>query len=573
MRVAGGLAALLLGTGIVIVQPAATALTPSEIANIARQITVRIDGANTGSGVIIERQGNVYTVVTNWHVVQLKGNYTLQTPDGKRYTFNNSQVKPLPGVDLAVFQFTSNQNYRVAEKGNSDQVALGTNIAVAGYPQDTPDIRFLRGEISTLVTKPKDGYAFVYDIGGFPGMSGGAILDEQGKLVGIHGRATTRPDTNATTVLGIPLKTYLSIAPSAQPVATAPAPKLTNTPISTATEPKPVNPFPFVFPLSRQPLSPLTLPSVAKFTLEKTLIGHSQKVIKYSDNGSFLEGEVNSVTISSDGKTLASGSGDGTIKIWNLATGQEIRTLIGYKYGDNLVAFSPDGKTLASGGSHSNRTIKIWNIVTGQEVRTLKGDLDKTTSIAFSPNGKTLASRGGYSTIKVWNVGTGQEVRTLKGHSGVLWTVAFNPDGKTLASGSGDGTIKIWNLATGQTIRTIYSRSSVKSIAFSPNGKTLASGSEDKTIKIWNVATGQEITNFTGHSSFVNSVAFSPDGKTLASGSWDNTIKIWNVATGQEITTLNGHSDSVSSVTFSPDGKTLASGSSDATIKIWRLSE
>jgi len=217
MRVAGGLSALLLGTAIVIVQPAATALTPSEVAAIAQQITVRIDGANTGSGVIIERQGNVYTVVTNWHVVQLEGNYTVQTPDAKRYTFNNSQVKRFSGVDLAVFQFTSNANYRVAEKGNSDQVALGTNISVAGYSQGTSDIKFLRGAISSRVSNPKDGYAFVYDIGGFPGMSGGAILDEQGKLVGIHGRATTRPDTNATTVFGIPLRTYLSLAASVNP--------------------------------------------------------------------------------------------------------------------------------------------------------------------------------------------------------------------------------------------------------------------------------------------------------------------------------------------------------------------
>jgi hypothetical protein len=217
MRVAGVLSALLFGTAIIIVQPVATALTPSEIAEIAQQITVRIDGANTGSGVIIERQGNVYTVVTNWHVVQLEGNYTVHTPDGKKYTFNHSQVKQFRGVDLAIFQFTSNENYRVAEKGNSDLIKLGINISVAGYPQGTSDIKFIRGAISSRVSNPKDGYAFVYDIGGFPGMSGGAILDEQGKLVGIHGRATTRPDTNATTVLGIPLNTYLQLAPAPKP--------------------------------------------------------------------------------------------------------------------------------------------------------------------------------------------------------------------------------------------------------------------------------------------------------------------------------------------------------------------
>jgi WD40 repeat protein len=563
MRVAGGLAALLLGIGIVIVQPAATALTPSEVAEIAKQITVRIDGANTGSGVIIERQGDIYTVVTNWHVVQLEGNYTVQTPDGKRYTFNNSQVKPLPGVDLAVFQFTSNQNYRVAEKGNSDQVALGTNIAVAGYPQDTPDIRFLRGEISTLVTKPKDGYVFVYDIGGFPGMSGGAILDEQGKLVGIHGRATTRPDTNATNVLGIPLKTYLSLASSVQPVATPPAPKLPN---PLALPPK------LALPL---PVPSLTTPPAAKFTLAKTLIGHSQKVIKINNDSSYLQGAVDSVAISPDGKTLASSSWDDTIKIWNIATGQEIHTLNHNHSSQNSIALSPDGKTLASGFGDMgySRTIRIWNVVTGKEITTIKRRLDAMTSIAFSPNGKTLASRGGYSIIKIWNVTTWEEILTLKGHSGVPWSVAFSPDSKTLASGNGDGTIKIWNLATGQTIRTLYTRFSVKSVAFSPDGKTLASCGETKTIKIWNVATGQEIRTLNGHSHWVNSVAFSPDGKTLASGSGDNTIKLWNMATGQEITTFKGHSDSVKSVAFSPDGRTLASGSWDATIKIWRLSE
>ncbi|QLE56224.1 trypsin-like peptidase domain-containing protein [Nostoc sp. TCL26-01] len=543
MRVAGVLSALLLGITVVIVQPAATALTPKEISEIAQQITVRIDGANTGSGVIIERQGDIYIVVTNWHVVQLEGNYTVQTPDGKRYTFNKSQVKQFSGVDLAVFQFTSNANYRVAEKGNSDQVALGTNISVAGYPQGTSDIDFRRGAISRLVRNPKDGYAFVYDIGGFPGMSGGAILDEQGKLVGIHGRAITRPDTNATTVYGIPLKTYLSLAPSVQPIATAPAP----TPTPTPKPPQSIT------------STPVNLNnSSGNFVLAKTLKGHSNWV--------------KSVAISPDGRTLASGSYDNTIKIWNIATGEEIRTLNGHSYDVWSVAISPDGRTLASGSN--DRTIKIWNIATGEEIRTLKGHSDWVWSVAISLDGRTLASGSRDETIKIWNIATGQEIRTLKGVFSWVRSVAISPDGRTLASGSDDRTIKIWNIATGQEIRTLNSHSgSVYSVAISPDGRTLASGSSDKTIKIWNIATGQEIRTLNGHSNWVNSVAFSPDGRTLASGSNDKTIKIWNVVTGQEIRTLNGHSDSVRSVAFSPDGRTLASGSSDATIKIWRLSE
>jgi tetratricopeptide (TPR) repeat protein len=216
MRFAGGLPAVLFGTAIVIVQvQVASALTPAEV---AQQITVRIDGANTGSGVIIEHQGSNYTVVTNWHVVQEKGNYTVYTQDSKQYTI--SQIKRLPNVDLAVFQFTSNQNYQVAQKGNSDQVTLGKSIYVAGYPEGTSDLQFLSGSISSLVRNPKDGYALVYTVNAFPGMSGGPILDEQGKLVGIHGRVKTRPDTNATTVYGIPLKTYLSLISANLPVAT-----------------------------------------------------------------------------------------------------------------------------------------------------------------------------------------------------------------------------------------------------------------------------------------------------------------------------------------------------------------
>ncbi|MBW4642792.1 MAG: serine protease [Goleter apudmare HA4340-LM2] len=215
MRVAGGFPAILFGTAIAIVQlQIATGLQPTEISPIAQQITVRIDGAGTGSGIIIERQDNtkekIYTVVTNRHVVQEQGSYTVYTPDGKQYPFNHNQARQLPGVDLAVFQFTSNQSYRVVEKGNSENLPLGTTIHIAGYPQGTRNIRFLSGTISGRETNPKDGYAFIYTVNGFRDMSGGPVLDEQGKLVGIHGRAITDPETNATTVYGIPLNTYLS---------------------------------------------------------------------------------------------------------------------------------------------------------------------------------------------------------------------------------------------------------------------------------------------------------------------------------------------------------------------------
>ncbi|WP_424094508.1 caspase family protein [Moorena producens] len=284
-----------------------------------------------------------------------------------------------------------------------------------------------------------------------------------------------------------------------------------------------------------------------------------------------------SVSFSSDGKTLASGSGDMTIKLWNLETGKEIHTLKGHDSKVKSVRFSPDAKTLAS-GSFDN-TIKLWNLETGKEIHTLEGHDSQVNSISFSPDGKSLASGSSDKTIKLWNLDTGKEIRALQGHDDWVTSVSFSPDGKTLASGSKDKTIKLWNLEKGQEIRALQGHDDwVTSVSFSPNGKTLASGSYDKRIKLWNLKTGKEINTlytleiYEEHiDNGINSISYSPDGRILASGSRDQTITLWNLEMGLEIRTLRGHNDWVNSVSFSPDGKTLASGSVDKTIKFWSL--
>ena len=245
-----------------------------------------------------------------------------------------------------------------------------------------------------------------------------------------------------------------------------------------------------------------------------------------------------------------------------------LRTLTGHTSTVSSVAFSPDGQTVASGSWDG--TIKLWNLATGEEVRTLTGHTHRVWSVAFSPDSQTLASGSFDNTIKLWNLATGKEVRTLTGHTSYVYSVAFSPDGQTLLSGSDDKTIKLWNVTSGKEVRTLTGHTnSVRSVAFSPDGQTLLSGSDDKTIKLWNLATGKEVHTLTGHINSVWSVAFSPDGQTVASGSGDGTIQLWNLATGEEVHTLTGHTDSVRSVAYSPDSQTLASGSWDNTIKIW----
>ncbi|TRU96403.1 MAG: protein kinase, partial [Microcystis wesenbergii Mw_QC_S_20081001_S30] len=249
------------------------------------------------------------------------------------------------------------------------------------------------------------------------------------------------------------------------------------------------------------------------------------------------------------------------------------KTLTGHSDEVFSVAYSPDGRYLASGSI--DQTIKIWEVATGKELRTLTVySYLYGADVVYSPDGRYLASRSDDKTIKIWEVATGKELRTLTGHSGPVLSVVYSPDGRYLASGGGlrDNTIKIWQVATGKVLRTLTGHSDwVLSVVYSPDGRYLASGSR-QTIKIWQVATGKVLRTLTGHSDWVWSVVYSPDGRYLASGSYQ-TIKIWEVATGKELRTLTGHSHSVNSVVYSPDGRYLASGSGDKTIKIWRVGQ
>ncbi len=281
-----------------------------------------------------------------------------------------------------------------------------------------------------------------------------------------------------------------------------------------------------------------------------------------------LRGEAFAVAFSPDGQTVISSSREKTLNLWNVATGQRIRTFSGHTDWVTSVAFSPDGKTVVS--ASNDKTLKLWEVATGQRIRTFSGHSGFVNAVAFSPDGKTVVSGSSDRTLKLWEVATGREIRTFSGHESWVLAVAFSPDGKTLLSGSDDKTLKLWDVKTGQTVRTFSGhRDLVVAIAFSPDGKTLVSGSHDKTLKLWDVATGRAQRTLSGHRDGINGVAFSPDGKTLASGGRDRVVKLWEVATGQEIRTFIGHNGTVTGVAFSPDGQTVISGSRDKTLRLW----
>lgn len=290
-------------------------------------------------------------------------------------------------------------------------------------------------------------------------------------------------------------------------------------------------------------------------------------------------GPVNATSFSPDGHYLASGSKDGTVKLWEVSGGN-VRTLKGHSNSVYSVAFSPDGRYLSSGGSSDSRrrknTIKLWDISSGREALIINEYISSVSSVVFSPDGGYLASGGVDKTIKLWDVSSGSEVRTLKGHLGGVQTITFSPDGRYLASGSSnrnESSVRLWDVSSGHEVRTLGGVSdSINSVKFSPDGHHLAIVSDDSTIKIWELSSGSKIKSLAGHTGPVNSISFSPDGSYLASGGRDKTVRFWDVFSGREVRILEGHSYPVTCVTFGPYGHYLASGSGDETIKLWDVS-
>ncbi|CEJ93768.1 hypothetical protein VHEMI09337 [[Torrubiella] hemipterigena] len=284
-----------------------------------------------------------------------------------------------------------------------------------------------------------------------------------------------------------------------------------------------------------------------------------------------LEGHsdwVNSVIFSPDGKSIASGSDDNTVRIWDAVAGHCKHIIEGHSNSVTLVIFSPDSKSIAS-GSH-DKTVRIWDAVAGHCKHILEGHSDSVTSVIFSPDGKSIASGSDDDTVRIWDAMTGSCKHIIEGHSGWITSVIFSPDSKSIASGSHDNRVRIWDAMNGHCKRIIEGHSnSVTSVIFSPDGKSIASGSDDDTVRIWDAMTGSCKHILEGHSGWVTSAIFSPDGKSIASSSDDNTVRIWDAVTGHCKHILEGHSDSVTSVIFSPDSKSIASGSHDKTVRIW----
>jgi len=372
----------------------------------------------------------------------------------------------------------------------------------------------------------------------------------------------------------------------------------------------------------------------------------NKKVLAQTQEGGKLSGDlcnnvtahssaIYSVSISQDGKLLASGSSDKKIKLWNLPDGDLCRTLEDGTVDIHCVAFSPDGTILAAGGTGS--VIKLWRISDGTLLRTLTGHSGNIYSVAISSDGTLLASGSTDETIKLWSLPDGKLLNTLAGHTNTVMSVTFNSDGTMLASGSLDVTIKLWSVPDGKVLKTwVAHQACVSSVKFSPDGTLLASGSQDMTVKVWSLYGQGANLALTDPDNPHASLKQTPEFVTTALASFlvirgtqtqipeaqesvSNVSKSENVITNLEqkniseskvsgsaaliatgiaaasilsgcdknptspdkekklkvglLLTLEGDLYGVNCLAFSPDGKMLTSAGYDNTIKLWRLSD
>ncbi len=241
------------------------------------------------------------------------------------------------------------------------------------------------------------------------------------------------------------------------------------------------------------------------------------------------------VAFSPDGSRLVSGHWDGTIKIWDTATGRELHPFCGHSESVNCVAFSPDGSILVSGSGDAGRgkdpTVRLWDVATGEELTCFKGDSECVQSVNFSPDGAMIASSGSFCVIKLWDVASKQEILFQRDTDAS--EILFSPDGSRLATPDGTNGIKLWDVD--------FLRRRGRHAIFSPDGSRLA-GADDKTIRIWDAATGIELAELPTSCGEVFHLIFSPDSKQLEAtcSSWEGavftcTLNVWDTLTGAEI--------------------------------------
>jgi WD40 repeat protein/transcriptional regulator with XRE-family HTH domain len=277
------------------------------------------------------------------------------------------------------------------------------------------------------------------------------------------------------------------------------------------------------------------------------------------------------VAFSPDSRYVLTGSRDTTARLWDVATGTELKRFEGHTGIVFSVAFAPDGRYALTGSQ--DKTARLWDIATGAVIRRFGGDSKYTDkpiyTVAFAPDGQTILTGGAEKIVRIWDLETGKMLRSF-GHASTVYRAVFSPDGRQVASTTNLGDVLLWDVATGAQVRVFEGHTdATRDIAFAPDGKTLLTGSFDRTARLWDVATGAELKRFAGHREFIWQVAFTPDGAYAITASQDKTVRLWDIASGEEVRRYSGHQNYVVGADVSRDGRYLVTISRDQTARLW----
>jgi WD40 repeat protein len=303
----------------------------------------------------------------------------------------------------------------------------------------------------------------------------------------------------------------------------------------------------------------------------------------------------NDLTLSPDGHFIALSAVDGTVRLLQTSSFQEVRRFaVAVKTRDEYVdtffqaAFSPDGTMIAAG--NANNRVYVWNLETGTLVARLSGfaadegqrnlqDWRRgfsdpglrgfARSLSWSPDGKTLAVGYEARNIGLWDTTTWRVRARLRGHRGWVLALAWRADGKQLLSGAGDGTVRFWDVNTGSSQTRPVNTRFVRAVAYSPDGTRAASASGDGSVILWEAARATPIKRLEGHADAATSLAWSADSTQLISGSSDQTFRVWDARTGSSLERVTGSETAILALALGDDGKTLYSLSKDSTVRAW----
>lgn len=276
-------------------------------------------------------------------------------------------------------------------------------------------------------------------------------------------------------------------------------------------------------------------------------------------------GQVNDVAVTPDTKHIVSASEDLTLRVWEVETGQCVRTLTGHGGWVRCVAACSDGARILSGSYDG--TIRQWDIHTGICLSVLTGHKDTVWDVTVSPDGNVGISISDDESMKIWNLATGHCIQTMAGHFG---SIVYSPDGRLLARGGLSGTIELLDPHSFLPVATFEGHAAgILGMSFTGDGR-LVSACEDRTLRVWDIERCSCVFVLQGHNMIVQNVAVAPKNHMCVSTSNDQTVRVWELRTGQCVQTFTGHSDWVRGIAFISDDWIITS-SGDCTLRIWHI--